>query len=162
MPLSGTVGPNDVGVMTQEQMTTMLKASNFVYSPVDTAISKWTKAHPGPNFRSSTSSCSVHANILPGTGVDGVPARADFHIDLINPLIPGSAVPEPESAAAHGAADVIPDLLRGRGVNVPTGNQLCRRSNEATKSNNWSSGPRFRSHSICNLLCGVHCSQNWG
>ena len=100
----------------------------------------------------------------PGTGVNGVPAQADFHIDLVNPFVQGTAIPAPENATAHGVVDVIPDLLRARQVrslleiNCASEGDL----NEATRSDDWGCRSGFRRSSTSDLLCRVHFSQKWG
>jgi RHS repeat-associated protein len=113
--------------MTQEQAISMFKQAGFVYSPTDTRLSKITKAHPGVNMRGSDSTCSVHLNILPGSGQNGNPVTGNFHYDLFSPLVPFDDSLSPEGTAAHAAADVVPDLLIDK-AGFPktwTGNHFC-------------------------------------
>ena len=51
--------------LTPSQFVQLATESGFVNSPMDTALSKVTKSHPGQNMRSATPFCSVHLNILP-------------------------------------------------------------------------------------------------
>jgi hypothetical protein len=94
----------------------------------DTTLGKTGLGHPGTNMRDEFPVCSVHLNINPGTGVNGVPVSGEFHYDLFNPLksLPGG----PQTGDIplmpfHAAADVGPDILIKKAHTSWTGNQEC-------------------------------------
>jgi hypothetical protein len=123
IPLSD---PFSFSNMTQNQFIAMMQNYGFVVSPMDTALSKVTGAHPGTNMRSTNPVCSIHLNITPGSGMNGSPVSGNFHFDLISPLIPGTNIVDPTLAAGHATVDVIPDLLMDGGLISFTGNQACQ------------------------------------
>lgn len=123
-PLSGDFSFN----MTSDQFIAMMQQAGFKVSALDTALGKTGLGHPGTNMRDQFPVCSVHLNINPGTGVNGVPVSGEFHYDLFNPLksLPGG----PQTGDIplmpfHAAADVGPDILIKKAHTSWTGNQEC-------------------------------------
>jgi RHS repeat-associated protein len=92
--------------------------------------------HNGQSLRDQNQTCSLHLIIDPGSGQNGKPVTGNFHYDSINPFGPASNVPMGPpgatipgvivTAGAHGAADVIPDLMQKYINNdLPSGNSVC-------------------------------------
>jgi hypothetical protein len=114
--------------MTSDQFIAMMQQSGFRVSNLDTALGKTGLGHPGINMRDPSPICSIHLNINPGTGVNGVPVRGEFHFDLFNPLksIPvGPMAPNVPLMPFHAGADVVPDILIKKAHTSWTGNQQC-------------------------------------
>ena len=106
----------------------MFEMSGFTNSPADTILSKITNSHPGINMRGNNPLCSIHLNILPGSGQNGRPVTGQFHTDLFNPLLPGTNLPGAMQTDAHIIFDVIPDVLIDPARVLPqgwTGNHFC-------------------------------------
>jgi hypothetical protein len=123
IPQSGTFSDSS---MTQYSFISALQQSGFSVSNLDTNLNKITNDHPGINMRESLPFCSIHLNIVPGTGVDGKPTSYSFHTDLFNPLkaVPTSAGDVP-LLPFHAVADVAPDIAMKYHLTSKTGNQVC-------------------------------------
>jgi hypothetical protein len=88
MPLTGTFGPQDIGNLTLTQFVNSMQTVGVTLSPIDDllyTLSGKKIGHPGTNMRDSSDQCSLHLNVNPGTGVNGVPVSGSFHFDEYNP-----------------------------------------------------------------------------
>ena len=141
MPLTGNFGPQDIGNLTLTQFIDSMQTVGVNISPVDNllyTLSGSKVGHPGTNMRDSSAHCSLHLNVDPGTGVNGVPVSGSFHFDEYNPYtfdpppsggpidVNGGGLQPIPNLPGHVTQDVIPDMKNGNGPGW-TGNQNCFR-----------------------------------
>jgi RHS repeat-associated protein len=126
-PITVNSGPNSPGEfsfdMSSDDFVAVLESAGFQVSPLDNLLARrGITKHKGNNLRDSNTYCSVHLNIDPGSGMNGLPVTGSWHYDAVNAMssayydgLSGGDIPY-SNVGSHVYYDVIPDYLNDHGV----------------------------------------------